>query len=270
MTAYNREKYIAEAIESVLASSFRDFELLIVDDCSKDNTVSIAEKYAASDNRIKIFRNEKNLGQFANRNRAASLASAEYIKYLDSDDILEPNGLEVMMTSMKAFPNAAMGFCYTINPDKTGFPFSVSPQQAYRQHFFEGGLLFTGPSGLIYKKKAFDAVGGFEEYGMPSDNHLSLKIAGRYELVAMEPKLFRWREHEEQVFTINKTNFDNILENYRYTGDLINHYSPLSKAENNQLLSNRKKIFWSNIFKLAFQKAKPLTAGRLAVKRFKA
>src|SRR5690348_3619706 len=67
MTAYNREKYISQAIESVLRSSLTNFELIIVDDVSKDRTVEIARNYAAKDNRVLVFVNEKNLGDYGNR-----------------------------------------------------------------------------------------------------------------------------------------------------------------------------------------------------------
>ena|SRR5674476_1029541 len=82
MTAYNREKYIAEAIESVLAQTFTDFELVVVDDGSKDHTVDIARRYS-KDPRVSVHINEKNLGDYPNRNRAASLARGRYLKYLD-------------------------------------------------------------------------------------------------------------------------------------------------------------------------------------------
>ena len=84
MTAFNREKYIGEAIESVLASTFKDFELIIVDDCSSDKTVEIAKNYENLDKRVKVFLNEKNLGDYSNRNKAASLANGKYIKYVDA------------------------------------------------------------------------------------------------------------------------------------------------------------------------------------------
>ncbi len=88
MTAYNREFFISMAIESVLNSTFKDFELIIVDDCSTDATVAIARKYEKLDSRIKLFVNEHNLGDYDNRNFAASVARGKYIKYVDSDDIL--------------------------------------------------------------------------------------------------------------------------------------------------------------------------------------
>jgi glycosyltransferase involved in cell wall biosynthesis len=183
MTAYNREKYIGDAIQSVLNSSYENFELIIVDDFSKDNTVSIAKGYAAKDNRIMIYCNEINIGQFANRNKAASYAKGEFLKYVDSDDIIYPNTLKIMLDCMQRFPDAALGFCLTHGPCKNPLPYRIPPTLAFQQHFFEGGLLFVGPSGLIVKKDAFELVNGFEEFGMPSDNHFTLKIASKYPVV---------------------------------------------------------------------------------------
>ena len=71
MTSYNREKYITEAMESVLNSTYANFELIIVDDGSTDKTVAIANEYEKKDKRVKVHTNEKNLGQFQNRNKAA-------------------------------------------------------------------------------------------------------------------------------------------------------------------------------------------------------
>ena len=93
MTAFNRGKYIAEAIESVLQSTYTNFELIIVDDCSTDDTFEIANSFFVKDRRIKLYKNEKNLGQFANRNYAISLSTGEYIKFLDSDDKLYSQGI---------------------------------------------------------------------------------------------------------------------------------------------------------------------------------
>lgn len=97
MTSYNREEYIAQAIQSVLDSSFTNFELIIVDDGSKDQTLKIARSFAERDKRIKIYINEQNLGDYPNRNQAAKYAEGAYIKYLDSDDYLLPGGLNIVL-----------------------------------------------------------------------------------------------------------------------------------------------------------------------------
>src|SRR5436853_5775843 len=101
MTAYNREQFIGEAIESVLSSTYKNFELIIVDDCSGDSTVSIAKDYGRKDSRIKVYVNEKNLGDYQNRNKAATYASGKYLKYADSDDKLFPDGLNYCVRVME-------------------------------------------------------------------------------------------------------------------------------------------------------------------------
>lgn len=260
ITAYNREKYIAEAIESVLASTFKNYELIIVDDCSIDNTYTIANNFIKLDNRIIVYQNKINIGQFANRNKAASYATGKYLKYVDSDDTLNPNCIAVMVAAMEKNPHAGLGFCHTINNLPTLYPFSIDSKLAFVRHFFEGGLLFTGPIGLIISHVAFKAVGGFEEFGMPSDNHLSLKLASNNVIVAIEPNLFFWRQHSEQTFSINKKNSLNILHNYAYIKDIVLKYSPLSKAENKKILYNQKKIFYKNLFNLFYKKSNPLLA----------
>ena len=104
MTVYNRGKYIPAAIESVLAQTFKDFELIIVDDCSTDRSVDIARTYANKDSRIRVYVNEENLGDYPNRNKAASYAKGQYLKYVDADDIVYPHCLEVMVEAIGRFP----------------------------------------------------------------------------------------------------------------------------------------------------------------------
>jgi glycosyltransferase involved in cell wall biosynthesis len=83
---YNRGLFIEKAIESALAQSFSDFEIIIADDASKDNTESIVNRFTQIDRRIKYFKNEINLGISKNRNRAISMAQGKYVAILDSDD----------------------------------------------------------------------------------------------------------------------------------------------------------------------------------------
>lgn len=250
ITCYNREKFIAESIESVLASTFTDFELIIVDDHSIDNTVAIAKSYEIKDSRVKVFVNKKNLTQFANRNRAASYAKSKFLKYVDSDDIIYPHTLQIMVDSMKQFPFAALGFCLRNGAPYKSFPYQLESKESFRRHFFEGSPMFVGPSGLIIKREAFEMVNGFEEFGMPSDNHLTLKIASKFPVVAMSRDLFWWRIHEGQVFSQNKKNYYNILNNYNYVRDILINYSPLTEKENRRLLFNYKKRFGFHIFNL--------------------
>lgn len=99
MPSYNTASFIAESIQSVLAQSYKDWELLIVDDCSSDNTDEVVMPYT-SDERVKYLKNERNSGAAVSRNRALREAKGKWIAFLDSDDLWMPEKLEKQVKFM--------------------------------------------------------------------------------------------------------------------------------------------------------------------------
>ena len=197
MTSFNREQFIGSSIESVLRSTLHEFELIIVDDCSTDRTVQIARLYEGKDQRVKVYINEKNLGDYPNRNMAASYAKGKYIKYLDSDDLMYPHCLQVMVHAMEQFPKAGYGLSCVGNPQYP-YPISISPHDAYWEHFNGYGHFDRAPGSAIIKKDAFEAVGGFSGERMIGDNELWLKIGRYYPLVKFPVDLYWARTHVGQ------------------------------------------------------------------------
>lgn len=197
MTSYNREKYIVQAIESVLSSTLKDFELIIVDDGSKDNTVDIARKYEAADKRVKVYVNKQNLGDYPNRNKAAEYATGKYIKYLDADDMIYYYGLEVIINYMEQFPQAGFGLASMVSDDKP-FPILLSPVEAYREHFYGYCHFDRAPGSSIIKLEAFRKVGGFSGKRMIGDYEFWFKIARYYPMVKYPFDLYWNRLHEGQ------------------------------------------------------------------------
>jgi glycosyltransferase involved in cell wall biosynthesis len=200
MTAYNRQAYIAEAIESVLASSYANFELIIVDDQSTDDTVQIAREFSAKDSRVKVYVNECNLGDYLNRNKAASYASGKYLKYIDSDDLIYSHGLQVMVEAMEKFPQAGLGLPYQKIEDTQPYPYLVDSGTAYRQFFFNEDFLLSGPTGAIIRRDLFEEVGRFSGKRFVGDTELWLTLAARRPVVKFQPALFWWRQHEFQEY----------------------------------------------------------------------
>lgn len=98
--AYNAAAYLEETVESVQNQTFTDWEMLIVDDCSQDDTYSLAKKLSDKDARIRVFKNEKNIGVAASRNVALDAALGDYIAFLDSDDLWLPQKLEKQVDFM--------------------------------------------------------------------------------------------------------------------------------------------------------------------------
>lgn len=98
---YNCERFIAQTIDSVLSQTYQNWEMIIVDDCSTDNSYNIAVEYAKNDKRIIVLRNESNSGAAISRNKALDNAKGEYIAFLDSDDLWEQNKLEKQLKFME-------------------------------------------------------------------------------------------------------------------------------------------------------------------------
>lgn len=98
--SYNSEKYISKTIESVQAQTYKDWEMIIVDDCSTDKTCEIVEKYIAGDSRIKLLKQEMNAGAGSARTRAMCESTGRFIAYLDADDIWKPQKIEKQVEFM--------------------------------------------------------------------------------------------------------------------------------------------------------------------------
>ena len=93
---FNAEEYLETCLDSVINQTLTDIEVIAIDDCSTDNSLSILNKYATKYPNIKVYHNEKNIGQGATRNRGISLSSGEYIGFVDSDDYINPHMYEDM------------------------------------------------------------------------------------------------------------------------------------------------------------------------------
>lgn len=123
MPAYNAARTIRDSITSVQAQTFQDWELIVIDDGSKDETATILTEIAMSDSRIRFLQNEKNSGASYTRNRAVALAEGEWIAFLDSDDLWKPEKLEKQLDLSQKRPD--MVVCYTASSfiDDAGRPY---------------------------------------------------------------------------------------------------------------------------------------------------
>lgn len=97
---YNSEKYVAETIDSVLAQTYQNWEMIVIDDCSTDKGPEIVDEYCRIDSRIKLLKNSSNSGGAITRNNGIEFASGRFIAFLDSDDLWKPNKLEVQISFM--------------------------------------------------------------------------------------------------------------------------------------------------------------------------
>ena len=248
MTAYNREKYIALAIESVLTSTYENFELIIVDDCSKDKTVEIAKSYAQKDSRVKIYINEKNLGDYPNRNKAASYANGKYLKYVDSDDIMYPHCLEVMTACMEKFPEAAFGLSSIADIDKP-YPYCISPRGIFLESFNGYGHFLRAPGSSIIKKEIFDKIGGFSGIRQVGDFEFWMRISLHHSMVKMPVDLYWSRLHSDQESKVNSEKEKQKLRLELVKKIFAEEKVPLNEEEKRKIIESFNKKVIGRIVK---------------------
>lgn len=244
MTAYNREKFIAASIESILHQDFSDFEFIIVDDASQDATWDIIKDYSSRDNRILAYRNVLNQGDYPNRNIAANYATRKYIKYLDSDDILYPGALTHMVSVMESNPTIPLGLI-GIGLGLGKFETAVlTPLEAFRKVYFSGKIIGCGPSYSIIRKEEFHKFGGFSPNRHLSDLDLWLKILSSNSVCLFDESLVYWRKHDDQEFAIGeKTNFHLFNSYHIYLKGLQNETCPLSVEDRILAIRNLKNRY---------------------------
>jgi glycosyltransferase involved in cell wall biosynthesis len=195
-TSYNRAQYLGSTIESVLAQEYAEFEYIIVEDCSPDDSLAVARSYE-HDPRLRVVANPSNLGDYGNRNRGLRLARGKYVKFVDCDDLLYPHCVGSMLAVAEAFPDAGVVFATRERPPWR-YPVRLSPEQVYRLHFTAGGVLHQGPLSSLLRREAVLAVGGFPEL-YTGDVACWLNLAREYPVVLMGGGLYWWREHAGQL-----------------------------------------------------------------------
>ncbi|MEQ8324252.1 MAG: glycosyltransferase family A protein [Vicingaceae bacterium] len=231
MTVFNREKYLSQAIESVINQEYTDWELIIVDDGSTDRSVEIAQSYSSKNDQISFYQNEANLGDYPNRNRAASLAKGKYLKYVDADDLLYPHGLKVMVHSIEKFPEAAIALCRS-DDDLIPMPYCLDSRTSFEEHFFKKNLFTNSPLGVIMKRQVFNDLGGFSGKRFVGDYEMWMKIALYHPVVKMVPGLAFWRSHGDQEVVKGKKEYHYPPMMDELIHDILNHKDlPFNKDE---------------------------------------
>lgn len=203
-TVYNRENYLQECLESVQAGHFQDYEHIVVDDRSQDSSLSIAQTIAKTDNRIQVHLNENNLGDYPNRNKAASYASGTYIKYLDADDKHGRWVLDIMVDAMDAFPEAGLGL---FDAGAYHHPTLLTSADTFSRYYSgKSNLFHRSPLSAMIRRECFEAIGGFQTAPFTGDFNLWHQLASKYPVVLFPNQFTYYRHHDDQQSTINNAN----------------------------------------------------------------
>ena len=216
MPAYNAEKYIVEAIESILAQTFKDFEFVIIDDCSQDRTWEIIQEQAKRDNRIIIDKNRNNLGIAGNRNRLKKMAKGQYVAWQDADDISIETRLEKQYAFLESHPEVGIVGAYLEFFENDYSAKSVRRYCEGDQKLRKNIFLFSPvaqPVAMI-RKEILDKAGDYNlKYPPAEDLDMSFRIGERSQFANIPEVLLRYREHpDSNTFTRLKKSEHSTLE----------------------------------------------------------
>ncbi|PUV23705.1 glycosyltransferase family 2 protein [Sphingobacterium athyrii] len=224
MAAYNTERYIAQAIQSILDQTYNNFELLIIDDCSLDGTLNEIRKF--EDSRIRLLQNHTNQGVVITRNRVLREGKGEFIAIMDSDDIAIPDRLELLLNEFNKRPELALigGHADVIDPNgvPTGQKFKVETDSNLLRHLLFFGNNFTHSS-IMMRTDVFREFNGYR-IPIAEDYDLFLRISTKYPVSNLDKCLLLYRDHTSGISKKYALELENqilpIKENILRTIDL--------------------------------------------------
>lgn len=213
MPVYNCEKYIHEAVESILNQTYADFEFIIVNDGSTDNTLNILNEYANKDSRIRVI-NQPNSGIVVALNRGLNEAKGEWIFRMDGDDISLPHRFAVQVEEIKANPSLVLlgGWCQQINAE--GVPLKINKYPTTHK-----GLVckletlrpfFPHPT-ACFRCEIVKQIGGYRErFRHAEDMDLWLRMIGIGKFACSEHVVLKLRKHEGNISNLNSGRIQQI------------------------------------------------------------
>lgn len=207
MPAWNVEKYIAQAIESVLRQDYRDFELIVLDDCSNDKTYEIAKRYA-TDPRVRVFRNRFKMRDADNRNKILRLSRGRYVGPQDADDIMLQGRLKKQAAFLETYPEAGVVFGNAVLTDESGRtgigilgPRSRSGRCRFRSGFVRKLDYDFSHGASLARKKAMLKAGGYEQsIIVGTDTRLYRRMLKQTRFYYLNQLCFLYRQRKNSHF----------------------------------------------------------------------
>lgn len=268
LPVYNGGAYLLLSVNSVLEQTKKDFELLVLDDCSTDGSWEYIQKI--NDPRVRIFRNDMNRGLFYNLNFMIGKSNSGLIKLWAQDDIMYPDCLATMVDFHEQHPGIGFSYsgCDIMDEDgvlqKTNTidatPQLVTSEMHARIAFFTGSIA-GNIANVCISKKALESVGLFNEnMRISADFDMWVRLAKDHDTGFIPQKLIRLRSHVGQLSRNESLYINHVREDmhvYRY---LMGYVKPAIKEEGIQLLRKYKLVFYYTLMVKSFLKGK-LKAG---------
>lgn len=225
LPVYNIAKYLPATLDSLSAQTFRDFEIVCVDDASSDNTLEIMQEYASKFPVVNIVRNATNQRLARTLNIGLQACRGEYIFRIDGDDLLTPDALEKMMRTLEQNPQANAAVCDREHIDENGRPYRLSLTLT-EDYYLKKNMIFRtafGGQPCLIKKDVWFAAGLHSEFlRAASDKDMGLKMVKHINIVGLPERLYIYREH--------RANTTSNSGSYKNSAEFQNHFRELTDS----------------------------------------
>jgi glycosyltransferase involved in cell wall biosynthesis len=262
---FNRKDYLKETLDSVFAQTYKDYEIIIVDDGSTDGTEEMIKN-----GRYKVrYHRQENAGDAAARNKLIELTEGKYITFIDSDDILLPDSVERMVKVMENEKDEVIVYGPYLRIDQHGNVTGKSKRKLYSgyitEHLFKD--IIVHPNGSMFPKRILEEAGGFDQsLRVCSDYDLWLRLSLKYRFIALDKPTFKRRRHTGNLSAGSSKNQIvelKVIEDFYYNkgGDkVIPHKAAMKRLSKEQyrvgkcLLKEKKTDEAVRYFRASFKR----------------
>lgn len=258
---YNAGPFLVQTIESVLSQTFTDWELIILDDCSFDNSYEVACAYTNKDVRIRVHKNEKNLGMLENWNKGITFCHSPFFVKLDADDFWHPQMLEKAVGVLMSNPEVALVFSRFLAIDEKGVEIGTDqplPSFACNKAFSCIPLVKEGPDKMlgygimlqgvsVMRREVFEKIGSYRylltKYTQAAtDTEFYFRVGAHYKIYCINEVLYYYRVHQQSISASDFRNFLADQKLYEIRKVIIEYYWQCGYLSRIQYLSFLKKI----------------------------
>jgi len=235
MPCFNHGRFVADSVNSVLSQTHRDLELIIAEDRSSDNSWEVISRLAAKDSRIKAIRHERNQGLSKSRNAALRVASGEFIAFCDSDDLWEPEKLDVQVNLLTTRQDYAVVYCDTLIIDDDGVPTGQCFSKLYPPPKTASGWLFPelavrnfiNIQSVLMRKECLQQVGPFDEtIDWIQDWWYWIQLSRHHQFLYLQQPLARYRVHRGSTNVAHRSSY--CLNRLKVFRRIVRQYPDLS------------------------------------------
>lgn len=271
---YNNGKYFQDCWQSIVGQTYENWEVIIVDDGSTDDSVNIIRQIVNGDVRVRFYSNEKNFGCGYTKRRCAELANGDLMGFLDPDDFLEMNALSILVESFKLENDKGLFFSLfnRVNENK-----AVISEKKYERNVNYNDPYFFNFEGIIshftlFRKEVYNLTEGIDPYMLRAvDQDLYLKLCEKCKIGFVNAVLYNYRIHSQGISTGGDQNINRIKANYWhwyainaaakrrgiYVENLFaEHFVSISYKRENELIINSKTYKLAQKLSSIYQKIK--------------